>query len=116
MPLLATRHCSLAYRQAGAGSGQLGPDNADLDLSTRHNHSSNESVTMTIQSILGVLMLVAGAAALYFGYQASQSISDRFFETFTGTFTASVTWYLIAGASASLGGLVLLMSQSGNQV
>lgn len=71
---------------------------------------------MTIQSILGVLMLVAGASALYFGYQASQSVSDQLFETFTGTFTESTTWYLIAGAAASLGGLVLLMSQSGNQV
>ncbi len=64
---------------------------------------------MNTHQIIGILLLVAGAALLYFGYQASQSVGEQVFETFAGRFTDSTTWYLVAGAAAAIGGLVLLV-------
>ena len=64
---------------------------------------------MNTHQIIGILLLVAGAALLYFGYQASQSVSEQVFETFAGRFTDSTTWYLVTGAAAAIGGLILLV-------
>ncbi|MCC5872103.1 MAG: DUF3185 family protein [Gammaproteobacteria bacterium] len=64
---------------------------------------------MNSNQIIGIVLLVVGAILLYFGYQASQSMSEQVVESFTGRFTDSTTWYLILGAAAALGGLLLLV-------
>ncbi|WP_111656720.1 DUF3185 family protein [Isoalcanivorax indicus] len=64
---------------------------------------------MATQHILGILLLIAGAVLLYFGYQASQSVGEQVFETFAGRFTDSTTWYFVAGSAAALGGFILLV-------
>jgi len=64
---------------------------------------------MNSNQIIGIVLLVVGAILLYFGYQASQSMSEQVVESFTGRFTDSTTWYLILGAAAAVGGLLLLV-------
>ena len=68
---------------------------------------------MNMRHVLGILLLVAGVALLYFGYQSSQTIGEQVYETFAGRFTDSTTWYLVAGAAAAIGGLVLLVIGKG---
>ncbi len=69
---------------------------------------------MSMRHVLGVLLLVAGAALLYFGYQSSQTLGEQVYETFAGRFTDATTWYLIAGAAASICGLVMLVIRGGS--
>ena len=69
---------------------------------------------MTTQKIIGILLIVGGAALFVFGYQASQSVSEQVFETFAGRFTESTTWYLIGGAGLALFGVVLLAVRGGD--
>lgn len=63
---------------------------------------------MSNTQIIGIVLLVVGAILLYFGYQASQSISEQVVETLTGRYTDSTTWYFILGGAAAVGGIVLL--------
>jgi uncharacterized membrane protein len=64
---------------------------------------------MTYNRILGLVLLVVGALLLYFGFQASESISDQVQETVTGKFSDSTMWYLITGAVAAVAGAALLI-------
>jgi hypothetical protein len=74
-----------------------------------------EPITMNMRHIFGVLLLVAGAALLYFGYQSSQTLGEQVYETFVGRFTEATTWYLVAGAAASVCGLVMLAIRGGSR-
>jgi len=60
--------------------------------------------------ILGILLLVAAAALLYFGYAASQGLGEQVHKTFTGRFTDATTWYFVFGIAAAIGGLMVLRS------
>lgn len=71
---------------------------------------------MTNQNIIGVILLVAGAALLFFGFQQSQGVGEQVYESFAGRFTDSTTWYLIAGAAATLGGVIMLILRRGDRV
>lgn len=71
------------------------------------------SSMQTIGILVGVILLITGAILLYFGYQASQSPGEQIFETFTGRFSNSTTWYFILGAAAAVGGLVILFLSRG---
>jgi len=57
--------------------------------------------------ILGIVLLVAGIVALYFGWQASESIVEQAHETLTGRFTDDTMWYFIGGGAAAVAGLLL---------
>lgn len=63
---------------------------------------------MSSQQIIGIVLLVVGAILLFSGYQSSQGIDDQIFETFTGRFTESTIFLIIAGAVSAVIGLVLL--------
>lgn len=63
---------------------------------------------MGVNQILGILLIVAAAVLLYFGYTASQGVGEQIHETFTGRFTDSTTWYFIFGIAAAIGGVILL--------
>lgn len=64
---------------------------------------------MQMSQIFGVILLVAAAALLYFGYAASQGVGEQIHETFTGRFTDSTTWYFVFGIAAAIGGVILLI-------
>lgn len=64
---------------------------------------------MNRNQIGGIVLLVAGAILLYFGYEASQGVGEQLHETFTGRFTDSTTWYFVLGGVAAAGGLGLLV-------
>lgn len=57
--------------------------------------------------VIGIVLLVIGLILLYFGWQSSQSVGDQITETFTGRFTDSTMWFLIIGAAAAVGGVML---------
>lgn len=57
--------------------------------------------------VIGIVLLVVGLILLYFGWQSSQSVGDQITETFTGRFTDSTMWFLIIGAAAAVGGVML---------
>lgn len=57
--------------------------------------------------VIGIVLLVIGLILLYFGWQSSQSVSDQLTETFTGRFTDSTMWFLIIGAAAAVGGILI---------
>jgi hypothetical protein len=56
---------------------------------------------MPSKKIAGLVLLVAGAVALYFGFQAT--------ETLTGDYSDQTMLYLIGGAIAAVAGLGLLV-------
>lgn len=70
---------------------------------------------MTTQKIIGVLLLIAGSALLFFGYQESQGVGEQVLETFSGHFTDATTWYFIAGGAAAVFGLILLRTRFGGR-
>lgn len=57
--------------------------------------------------IVGIVLLVVGVILLYMGFNATESIADQVSETVTGRYTENTTLYLIAGAAAAVGGLLL---------
>jgi hypothetical protein len=60
--------------------------------------------------ILGIVLLVGGAALIVGGYFASQSASESLRSFLGFRFGKETMWYLIGGAAAAVSGLVLLMS------
>lgn len=57
--------------------------------------------------IIGIVLFVVGLVLLYMGYTATDSVTEQISETFTGRYTEETRWYLIGGAAASVGGLLL---------
>ena len=64
---------------------------------------------MSTNMVLGIILVVIGGIALFFGFNQSQSLVDQASETFTGRFTESTMWYFFAGAAALAGGAALLL-------
>jgi hypothetical protein len=64
---------------------------------------------MGSKKILGLVLLVAGAIALYFGFQATDAPLEEARETLTGDYSDQTMLYLIGGAAAAVAGLALLL-------
>ena len=62
---------------------------------------------MSIQRIIGLVLLAVGVALLFFGYNASQSVGERVVEGVTGQFTNQTMWFLIGGIATIVGGAAL---------
>ena len=56
-----------------------------------------------------------GVILLYLGFNATESVVDQVSETVTGRYTETTTWYLIAGAAAAVGGLLLAVLGRGTR-
>ena len=63
---------------------------------------------MSIARIIGLALLVGGAALLYFGWQSTEALSERVVEGITGRYSDRTMHYLIGGAVAAIVGLGLL--------
>ena len=64
---------------------------------------------MNQKALLGIALLVGGLILLYFGYNASESITEGVTEAVTGRYSDETMYYLIGGAVASIVGLVMLV-------
>jgi hypothetical protein len=60
------------------------------------------------RKVLGIVLLVVGAALLYFGFQAADAPLESARETLTGDYSDQTMAYLIGGAAAVAGGLAML--------
>jgi uncharacterized membrane protein len=56
---------------------------------------------------LGIVMLVVGVVLLFFGLNATDSVSDTVSEGVTGRYTDETMWYLIGGAALAIGGALM---------
>ncbi len=51
-----------------------------------------------LAKMAGLALLAAGAVAIYFGYQSSQSVANKVSEAFTGRSTDQTLQYYVGGA------------------
>jgi hypothetical protein len=58
--------------------------------------------------IAGVLLLVVGALLLFWGMDASESLSSEISRIFRGTPTDRTVWFLAGGTACAVAGLALL--------
>ena len=65
---------------------------------------------MSTRRILGIVLLVVGAALAYYGAQATDSPVEQAREALTGDYSDETMLYLICGGVAFLGGLALLLT------
>jgi len=64
---------------------------------------------MSITRILGILLIVGGAALVVAGYFTSRSATDSIRSFLGMDFSKETLWYLIGGAAAFISGIFVLM-------
>jgi len=64
---------------------------------------------MSLQRIIGVVLLVVGVTLVIVGMNASHSVADQVSNTFTGRFTRETAGYIIGGGVAALLGLLMVL-------
>ena len=64
---------------------------------------------MNSSRILGIALIVVGAALFIVGMNASHSVADRWSDFFTGHFTDATVWYIVGGIGLAACGALLLM-------
>jgi capsule polysaccharide export protein KpsE/RkpR len=62
---------------------------------------------MSVQRIVGIVLVVVGVVLVIVGMNASESIVDQTSEVVRGRFTDSTMWYIIGGIATGLLGLGL---------
>lgn len=63
---------------------------------------------MDQNKIIAVVLLAAGAIALFFGINAANAPMEEMAEAFTGQYSDRTMMYLIGGAVAVIAGFVML--------
>jgi hypothetical protein len=63
---------------------------------------------MNNNRIIGIILLVVGVIALYFGINATNAPVEEMSEALTGQYSDQTMLYLIGGAVAGIAGLVML--------
>lgn len=63
---------------------------------------------MQNNKIIGIILLAVGVIALYFGLNAANAPMEEMSEALTGQYSDKTMVYLIGGAVAGIGGLVML--------
>lgn len=64
---------------------------------------------MNPMKIIGMALILLGAVLLYFGYNASQSVTEQLTETLTGRFSDETMLYFLGGAIAIVTGLLFIV-------
>jgi LPXTG-motif cell wall-anchored protein len=64
----------------------------------------------TMQSVIGIALLVAGVVLIVFGMQASASLGSRLSELFTGAPSDRTIWLLVLGVVVAIIGLGMLLA------
>ena len=70
---------------------------------------------MSIQRIVGIVLVVVGVVLFVIGMNASDSFADQVSETFTGKFTENTQWYIIGGIASAVVGLLMVFIRGGNR-
>jgi len=63
---------------------------------------------MSKNRIIGIVLLVAGLIALYFGFNATSAPTEEISEALTGQYSDRTMLYLICGAASAVAGVVML--------
>jgi len=63
---------------------------------------------MNNNKIIGIILLMVGVIALYFGINATNAPMEEMTEALTGQYSDQTMLYLIGGAVAGIAGLVML--------
>lgn len=67
---------------------------------------------MSLQRVLGVILLAGGVVLVVLGITASRSLGNQLSNTFLGHFNQTTMWYLVGGAAAAVVGLVLCLGRA----
>ena len=67
---------------------------------------------MTQTTIVGLVALAIGCAALFFAWQSSNAPVDQVSEALTGRFTDATMLYLLGGVIGAVAGVALLFRGS----
>jgi drug/metabolite transporter (DMT)-like permease len=70
---------------------------------------------MSIQRIIGIVLLAGGVVCIVLGITASRSFGNHLSNFFTGHPTQATLWYLVGGIAAAIVGLVLLLGRLGRR-
>ncbi|HTL53872.1 MAG TPA: DUF3185 family protein [Planctomycetota bacterium] len=62
---------------------------------------------MSLQRLVGIVLLVGGVVLFMVGLNATESFADRWSSFFTGHFTDRTVWYMIGGIASVIVGLSL---------
>jgi len=68
---------------------------------------------MGTNRIMGIVLIIVGGGLLFFGLQATGSLTEEVHETLTGRFTDETTWYLLGGGAALVVGLIMALRGGG---
>ncbi len=63
------------------------------------------------KKIIGIVLLVAGVAAIVWGYNQSQTVGGQITEAFSGSPSDEILIYYIGGAIAALIGIFILLKR-----
>lgn len=66
---------------------------------------------MSRNRIIGLVLLVAGGIALYFGVNAANSPTGEMQEALTGQYSDRTMLYLVGGAIAAIAGIALVLKK-----
>jgi hypothetical protein len=61
--------------------------------------------------LIGIVLLALGAILLYFGFNATESVTEEIGEAITGRYSDETMMYLIGGGVAVVAGLFLLLKK-----
>jgi hypothetical protein len=62
---------------------------------------------MKDNKLMGLMLLVAGATLLFFGWRSSESLGEQLTETITGRFTDQTMLFIVGGAVCLAAGLYM---------
>lgn len=67
---------------------------------------------MNNRMIVALILIAVGVTLFLFGLNATDSLSDRFSNFFTGQFTEHTVWLLVLGLAAGVAGVLMLITSS----
>jgi succinate dehydrogenase/fumarate reductase cytochrome b subunit len=70
---------------------------------------------MSIQRILGFVLLICGIVLIIVGVNATRSFGNQVSNFFSGHFTNTTMLYIIGGIVAAVAGLVLVLRRFGTR-